>query len=293
MNKANDDIRSTFLAILKEPGGDLELLSAMLNETADKKPELFDVHQENALVDAIAADALDWNEGYYTRQRRSLEHNFSLERAQHLVEVCHWLHDQGHEGFTAHSAPQTSHGTSSMPNQNALTTFTPQHNLASAVQSGSVHQVRAALVVELENNRQDENSVMKAMAWAQAKIEGLFEPYDVHSLSAAIDTDKGAWDADYYHLQSVYLNSNFSRERFEHLIDVYRELHARAVKGFVRKPQPAPTTHTTMGPTRSRASAATLPASAGTRSSEVSPLRIAAIAGGAIAVLALLILALF
>ena len=63
---------------------------------------------------------------------------------------------------------------------------------------------------------------MKAMARATAKeVKDLWMPYEEKSFARELETDKSKWNSEYFHLQEVYLKTNFSQKRFEHLADVH------------------------------------------------------------------------
>ncbi|WP_199063417.1 hypothetical protein [Serratia sp. ASV30] len=279
-----------FLAALNSPQRDFALLNAMLEESYAAKPALFDTHREDSACEAINPDTIDWNSGYFALQSRSLEHNFSLERARHLITVSQRLTKHQYDGFLTHPATHKDNGNKNM-NSNETTPFTPGQSMLAALEAGSLNRLRSALVAELENNRLDGQTVRQAMKWAESRVTGLFVDYEENTLALGFEADKSKWDVDYYNRQSAYLSTNFARERFEHLMSIYQVLRDRAVSGFVRQPKAAP--RPASSPTASTPSSQTpAPATPVRQSGSTSALRVAVLAGGAFAALALLIFAL-
>lgn len=290
-----------FLEALNSPQRDFALLNAMLEESQARNPTLFDTHQEDGACEAINPDTIDWNRNYFTLQSWSLERNFSLARAQHLIAVSQWLTEQQHDGFLPSPAAHKDNGNKNM-NNNETTSFTPGQSMIAALESGSLNRLRSALVAELDNNRLNGQTVRQAMKWAESQVTGLFADYEENTLALGFEADTSKWDVDYYNLQSAYLVMNFSRERFEHLMSIYQVLRDRAVSGFVHQPEASP--RPASSPTSSAPRPASSPASSASRSQTSAPtapvrqsgstsaLSVAVLAGGAIAALALLIFAL-
>lgn len=244
----------------------------------------FDDYLVNEIFAPIESDELDWNAGYFDRQRKLAQNNFAEKRIRHLIEVREYLIRNGIAGFAKAPVTKTTEKTDAMNMQGYL----PDVNLVRMVEQGVTSQVRSALINELENNRMKDNEINKAVVWTQDRINDLFVGYEENSLAGKINNDPDQWDVDYYDLQTSYLNSNFAKIRFEHLIAVRNTLRQRGVKGFERiiikpKAQPQPQqAQTTPHPRHDSSSA---PAQPGF-------LRVALIAGGALAVLAALVISL-
>lgn len=257
-------------------GDEIRKLVASCSNIAD----FFDDYRVNEIFAAIEPDELDWNAGYFDRQRKLAQNNFAEIRINHLIDVREHLIRNGIAGFAKASVTGHTEGTKTMNMQGYL----PGTNLAKMVEQGVPGMVRSALINELENNRLEDNEIIKAVVWAQDRITNLFVDYEENSLAGKMNNDPAQWDADYYDLQTSYLNSNFAKARFEHLIEVRNVLRMRGVKGFERitiKPKPQPR----------QARAASRPHS-GSSSSPSGFLRIAVMAGGALAVLAALVISL-
>ncbi|EKN3569207.1 TPA: hypothetical protein RM805_002387 [Yersinia enterocolitica] len=244
--------------------------------------DFFDDYLVNEIFAAIEPDELDWNAGYFDRQRKLAQNNFAEKRISHLIDVREYLIRNGIAGFT--KAPVTGHteGTNTMNMQGYL----PGANLVKMVENGTVSQARSALINELENNRLEDHEINKAVAWAQARVADLFVDYEENTLAGKMNNDPHQWDEDYYYLQTSYINVNFAKVRFEHLITVRNSLRQRRVTGFERiiiKPKPQP---------QSQQARATSRPHSDYSSSQPGFLRIALMAGGALAVLAALVISL-
>lgn len=103
-----------------------------------------------------------------------------------------------------------------------------------------------------------------------------------------MNNDPDQWDEDYYYQQSSYINVNFAKARFEHLILVRNSLRLRGAKSFERiiiTPKPHPHSQQVQTSARSRSDSSF-------SSSQPGFLRIAMMAGGALAVLAALVISL-
>lgn len=245
-------------------------------------PDFFEQYQVNEIYDAIEPDELDWNASYFDRQRKLAQLNFAEQRINHLIDVREYLIRNGIAGFAKAPLAGPIEGTNTMNMQGYL----PGANLAKMVEQGTTSQARSALINELEDNRLDDAEIGRAIAWAQARVANLFVGYEENSLAGKMNNDPAQWDTDYYDLQTSYLNSNFAKIRFEHLITVRNSLRQRRVKGFERiiiKPKPQPQSQ--------QARAASRPHS-DSSSSQPGFLRVALMAGGALAVLAALVISL-
>lgn len=245
-------------------------------------PDFFEQYQVNEIYDAIEPDELDWNVSYFDRQRKLAQLNFAEQRINHLIDVREYLIRNGIAGFAKAPLAGPIEGTNTMNMQDYL----PGTNLAKMVGQGTTSQARSALINELEDNRLDDAEIGRAIAWTQARVADLFVGYEENSLAGKMNNDPAQWDADYYDLQTSYLNSNFAKVRFEHLITVRNSLRQRRVKGFERiiiKPKPQPQSQ--------QARAASRPHS-DSSSSQPGFLRVALMAGGALAVLAALVISL-
>ncbi|MDC6656131.1 hypothetical protein [Leclercia adecarboxylata] len=246
--------------------------------------DFFDDYQVNEIFAAIETDELDWNAGYFDRQRKLAQHNFAEKRVSHLIDVREYLIRNGIAGFAKAPLARRTEEAKTMNMQG----YTPGATLAKMVEHGTTSQARSALINELEDNRLDDAEIERAVVWAQARGADLFVDYEENTLAGKMNNDPEQWDENYYYQQTSNINVNFAKVRFEHLITVRNTLRQRGVKGFERiiikpKAQPQPQqAQTTPHPRHDSSSA---PAQPGF-------LRVALMAGGALAVLAALVISL-
>lgn len=285
------ELKVAFITALESDDRNPILLKQMLQVISENKPELFQSHKVNGLADPINLDSIDWNNQYFNLQKNSLKENFSLERAKHLIDICQFLAERGDVGFAVKKA-RSSNQKLVVPK--TAQNFTPTQNLSSALGSGSVYQMRAVLLAELENNRHLQQEIQQMTLWAQENMANLFVPYVEDSLARPLETDKLKWDTDCYYLHSAYLNSNFSQQRFEHLVNMYQYLREKNMKQFIYQPASKPQIKTSLAEPTSANSVYQTSSSPLARINQPRPptLSLAVKIGGAIAVLALAIIAL-
>ncbi|MEK4439104.1 hypothetical protein [Paenibacillus sp. FSL K6-2862] len=111
-----------------------------------------------------------------------------------------------------------------------------QGPLADAVREGHVEKARVALSTYLSKNPSNSgNEVMDAVNYAEMTLTNLWEEHDGENLIG----DRASWTTDYLGLLKSDLRSNFSRERFEFIIEVGK---------VVRPQRGAATTETRLQP---------------------------------------------
>lgn len=256
-------------------------------------PDLFDDYQVNELLEAIEPDPLDWNADYFAHQRRLAKDNFSTQRILHLVDVRDFLIHSGIAGFARTSAKAPLQGEPEMSNNTMNPDYTPGESLVASLKTQTTGLLRSALINELEDNRLADTDISQAVSWTLARAPDLFVAYEEHSMAGKIINYPAQWDADYYYLQTSYLNANFAQSRFEHLIEVRNALRKRGIKGFERitiakqQPQPQPQSQA-----YSTADSRTLPPRTPAPVPQPGFLRVALMAGGALAILAALVISL-
>ncbi|AEA60123.1 hypothetical protein [Burkholderia gladioli] len=238
----NDDkliaaARKEVLAAFQDAALDAGALRALV-EGLRAKAEMLQAYHEDETCEPVEAERLRWSGAYFNRQKFFAERNFSIERLLHLIEVRDHLRTQGVRGFAA-VQPAASHKAdmSSPPRNpaaaNDASTYQPSENLRKFVEGGDLRTIRAALRFELNNNRLSRAHLLAALDWARARVEGVCVPYEEKEFANAIDADRSHWTADYFDTQTVYLKTNFSAERYAHLVDVRIDLRERGVAGFV------------------------------------------------------------
>lgn len=101
-------------------------------------------------------------------------------------------------------------------------------NLERFVKKGDVAHIRTALIVEIEeiyHKRITADQVRAAATQVAKLLPELWEPYAEKSFAKGMDLNKAHWDSSYQRDQQVYLDTNFSKKRFDHLVDVYEYLN--------------------------------------------------------------------
>lgn len=279
--------RKSFLDALNDPQADTTLLQEMARTLKAGSPDIFVAHAAGDNLDPIATTPELWNEQYFSQQKKLAERNFSLERVEHLIQVRDRFRRDGRKGFVAKPPPSSSQGSG------AGAAYTPSRNLKKFVEEGDLTTVRTALTVELEDHRIGARELRAALAWAKARVPDLCEPYSEKAFARAIEHDRRQWTTEYYNKQTVYLDTNFSEERFLHLIELRDHLDQKAAP--TAKPAPAAAPR----PASSSTGAHARPGQQGSRQAPptgrggLSPTMLAALlVGGALAALVVLILAL-
>lgn len=91
--------------------------------------------------------------------------------------------------------------------------FRPSKSLRTAVRSGDRYAVQAALNMYFSKYPGDVELLTQATKYA---LNNRFEPF----AGSKPEADESKWDEKYYAMAQVKLMSNFSRERFEHVLAV-------------------------------------------------------------------------
>jgi hypothetical protein len=289
------EIRSAFLQAIKETDTDTAVLHAMLQDLRSSTPVLLEPHVDEDEKLAIDEEPLHWNESYFSRRLWSATKNFSHERLAHLIQVRELFRQEGRKGFMP--TPQDTN--QDMPAETD-TTYTPSTNLRKFVEEGDVATVQMALIVELENSRLDARALRSAMAWAKARVPGLFEPYTEKAFARGLDLDRAQWTQEYYGTQVVFLDTNFSEERFQHVIEVREYMRQRARHSAPpAKPAMAPAPSAAASPRQSAKSAGAQARAPQTSQRVATPtgqaglspaMRAALLVGGAVAVVVIVLL---
>lgn len=228
--------RQAYLALLDDRQITEVQLLKRLDEIRKDEPEILsalnpETDREALNLDNPANKSVD---RYYVN-RNKLEHlNFSSERIEYLIKVRETLRTKGVKGFTPispDSVPSSRESASKMTIQ-----YKPSDNLLQFVQKGDLPTIRTALRMELNDNSLTSADLEAVMAWAQRQVPGLFEPFAKKNSEQGMETDQKLWTSQYYNNQMVYLKTNFSAERFRHLIQVRGLLRQEGVKGFAPFP---------------------------------------------------------
>ncbi|WP_346796325.1 hypothetical protein R5M92_12735 [Halomonas sp. Bachu 37] len=292
--------RKEFLSSLKDPEVSTEHLRGLLNQARQHSPELLSGFQPGIEKSIPSSKSKDWNTAYFSRHIRLAEHNFARERIEHLIEVREYLREQGVKGFVP-SPRSPSHLQTGSPH-NVASNHTPSDNLQKFVASSDLLAIRTALRMELHRNSLTSEDLRTDLAWTKARVPDLFETYSEKAFARGMESDRQLWDSQYYADQVVYLKTNFSEERFHHLIEVRGLLRQQGVEGFAARPtQPRASTSTSTSTSPTSYSPASAQPQGGqsqhgnasNSNPEHNPVfRTALMMGGAVAALAVLLIAL-
>ena len=183
------------------------------------------------MVPAPKPEKAHWTAKYFFLQVSHARRNFSTERAQHLLQVRAHLEQLGAAGFvkqediTPLAIDEASAAT-------VAAAFSPSPSLARALGTNDAGIIRSALVLELADARLSGAYLQAAMACAADQNAAVFVPFEEGRFKAPLDGDRGTWSAQYHDDQIVFLDANFSIERFLHVVDVRDHLRTQFVKGF-------------------------------------------------------------
>lgn len=229
--------RTAYLALLKDPRTTAAQLQERVDEIAKNEPGLLcalEPESDRELLNSNTPVSKQ-SETYYKNLGKLEKYNFSRERIEYLIRVREFLKNNRVSGFAPQEPPQNRENTSGM-----MENYTPSDNLRKFVHEGDLPTIRTALRMELNDNSLTSSDLEAAMAWARSQIHGLFEPLVDKSFARGMENNQKLWTSQYYDSQTVYLKTNFSAERFHHLIQVRSLLRQQGVKGFASLPPVAP-----------------------------------------------------
>lgn len=221
-------LREQFLVALDDARVDTELLQQMV-DAARQHPGVMDVYEVDGITRAIDVDPVSWNPEYFSRQKFFATRNFSTERLEHLIQVRDVFRQRNEKGFTP-TYPVSPERTA--PMNNVSLDYQPSSNLKQFVDEGDLLTIRTALHLELNDRRLDGADLHAARVWIKSKVPEIFEAYAEGAFARGLVADQKQWTEDYYDLQVTYLKTNFSEQRFVHLIEVRELLRNSAVAGF-------------------------------------------------------------
>lgn len=216
-------VRKAFLDAVNDPQEESDALRAMVVEFQSRYPGILVAHVANDNVDPIDHNALHWTEKYFSTQRDLAKRNFSMDRLTHLIDVRDRFRGDGRKGFV----PKAMTANQSFASGAG---YRPSEALQKIIEEGDIQTLQTALLVELEDRRNDSARLRSTLAWARGRLPGLCEPYTEKGFAKSIDSDHQKWTSDYYAKQAVYLETNFSEERYLHLVDVREHLRRQEAK---------------------------------------------------------------
>ena len=231
-----------------------------------------------------------WTDGFFEQCLHESKEVFSRGRLDHLLAVRTYLRKMEVKGFKP--TIQKNRELEIVNSQ-----FQPAENLKASFQKieSDPSQAQIALRFELYDINKSSNYLKDAIKWAESRAPQLFSAYETSAFKKVISHNEKDWSADYFDIQTEYLSSNFSKERYLHLIDVREYLRVKKVEGFVPLPREKTLSSIESQKSNHAEPKASKPASpphsppASKPDSMSQALRIALMVGGAIAALLVLV----
>ena len=221
-------ICGAYLEAVKDPQEPTEQLRNMLDEIERTKPEII---QEFAALPGfdLALDELDWTAEYFDRQILAVERNFSRKRIEHQLVLREYLRSRGVKGFVPESKLTVVHA---KIEPRMTMNYTPSSHIQKFITEGDLDTIRTALRMELNDNRLSQSDLHATTNWIEKTVPNLFEDYEEKAFARGQESDQQLWTSQYYDGQTVYLNTNYSKQRFLHLIEVREHLRQQGIEGF-------------------------------------------------------------
>jgi len=88
------------------------------------------------------------------------------------------------------------------------------------IKEGDIQTIRQSLLVDLKNKKYGAADLQAIAKEVERQVPNLWEPYEVKSFAKAIDENKQNWSEEYYNHQLVYIDTNFSKKRWDHIVQV-------------------------------------------------------------------------
>lgn len=286
--------RKEFLSSLKNPEVSSGQLLDLLELAKQQTPDLLSDYQPGNGKDIPSSDPIDWSANYFSRHSLLAEHNFARERIEHLIKVREHLRKQGVKGFLP--SPRHPSDPQIGTHHNIPLNYEPTAQLKKFVAAGDLLTIRTTLHMELNNNSLNSEDLRGALIWTKARVPDLFDAYSEKAFAHGMESNRKLWDSQYYDKQIVYLKTNFSEERFLHLIEIRELLRQQGVEGFTPVP-PKPRTSTRQASSPVYSEQARNGQSHSSKTSPSQPshhpvIKTALIVGGAVAALAILLITL-
>tara|TARA_R110002050_G_scaffold1216_1_gene8345 strand:+ start:7554 stop:8516 length:963 start_codon:yes stop_codon:yes gene_type:complete len=207
-----------------------ELLRQLLSALPENKRVLLEEYRVDTATEAIEEDQQEWlRPSYFFRQTHFAELNFCQKRIEHLIMVKSHLIQHKIAGFSkAEASVIPKQSTTNKLKDSAmgelasvnLTGYQPSKSLANSVNRDDLSAIRMALFMEMNDKRLSTTSIRQALAWTLSRHPNLFVPYEESVYSQSICQDTSLWDSSYYGIQEVYTTSNFSEKRLSHMLAV-------------------------------------------------------------------------
>ena len=232
-------VRAMLIAELNDSNVNIDDVLNITAHIENSTMTLFDSYSVSPFFQAIDENTANWTKDYFAMQLVYLNKNFSRERLLHLANVHRVLFastpsKQAVEQLTienvkpvAEQINDTISNSVDVSNK-VLAQYDAPQQLADLIQKGDLDQARAILIADLNDSKLNAQDVLQMGMYAESQNKAIFEDYKISAFAKEIDENTANWNADYFSMQLVYLNKNFSRERFLHLVNVNQALFAKA-----------------------------------------------------------------
>ena len=232
-------VRAMLIAELNDSNVNIDDVLNITAHIENSTMTLFDSYSVSPFFQAIDENTANWTKDYFAMQLVYLNKNFSRERLLHLANVHRVLFastpsKQAVEQLTIENVkPVAEQINNTISNSvdvsnKVLAQYDAPQQLADLIQKGDLDQARAILIADLNDSKLNAQDVLQMGLYAESQNKAIFEDYKISAFAKEIDENTANWNADYFSMQLVYLNKNFSRERFLHLVNVNQALFAKA-----------------------------------------------------------------
>lgn len=208
----------------------------------------------NTILVSLEQHQHRWSEDYFNQKAMDLDFNFSKELVQHLINVKKYLQEQGilkpliqtnsQTELEQPKEPNTIQSTYSTTSKSQaerkeehfikpdLLNFQPNEKLINLLSEGNLSKIRSYLMLVLNNRRMDLEDVFKSIWYVYQHKPDVFEQDDESVFIQNMDKNEANWNVDYFNLQQVYLNKNFTLARLLHLANVRETLMKKGDSNF-------------------------------------------------------------
>ena len=232
-------VRAMLIAELNDSNVNIDDVLSITAHIENSTMTLFDSYSVSPFFQAIDENTANWTKDYFAMQLVYLNKNFSRERLLHLANVHRVLFastpsKQAVEQLTIENVkPVAEQINNTISNSvdvsnKVLAQYDAPQQLADLIQKGDLDQARAILIADLNDSKLNAQDVLQMGMYAESQNKAIFEDYKISAFAKEIDENTANWNVDYFSMQLVYLNKNFSRERFLHLVNVNQALFAKA-----------------------------------------------------------------
>lgn len=189
----------------------------------------------------------DWTTLHFENLSKDLLFDFSKERIDYLLEVKTYLQQTLSQGEQAVKNRE-------ILLKSANADFILDSTLLDYLKANEFSQARSYLMLMLNNQQLTLEELFQSIYYVHQHYPTLFEEEVESAFVQAMDNNEANWDSDYFHLQQVYLNRNFSLARLLHLANIREILMKKGHCEFQStKAQKTKTTAETKQPSFSRA----------------------------------------